>query len=168
MTPKPGMTLEEQIAQGIYPVLHLRSEKFPEGESLDDLSARATLAVNECVMPHVRDALRSGFKGGHVALVSHGLCISEMVPALLRKDTSHPAPEDKYRGLMNTAWTRVTVDVPVSVVTVLCTEWLVMGKQGWDGKPLEFADDDLPPLAVKVIEFNRHEHLDKVVSSLRP
>ncbi|TCD70896.1 hypothetical protein EIP91_001204 [Steccherinum ochraceum] len=145
MTPKPHMTLPEQIAQGIYPVLHRREEKFPQGESLDDLSGRATEAVEACVMPHVREALRSGVKGGHVALVSHGLCISEMVPALLRKDARGVAPEDKYRGLMNTAWTRVTVDVP-----------------GWDGKALEFADNDLPPLIVKVTEFNRHEHLDKV------
>ncbi|KAH8104740.1 phosphoglycerate mutase-like protein [Cristinia sonorae] len=142
----PGMSLEDHIAQGLFPALHSRSEKFPEGESLDDLRTRATKAIEECVVPHIRDAARTASSGGHIALVSHGLCISEMLPALLRKDASGVEPKSSYRGLMNTGWARVTIEV-----------------KGWGGKePLVFADNDIPPLIIKVTEFDRHEHLDKV------
>lgn len=33
-----------------------------------------------------------------------------------------------------------------------------------DGKPLEFADNDMPPLEVRLIDHNRAEHLENVVS----
>jgi len=80
-----------------------------------------------------------------VALVSHGLCISEMVPALLRRDHSGAAVPDHYRGLRNTGWTRVTVDM----------------KDGWDeGQPI--SSENKPPLTVRVTDFNRYEHLDNV------
>lgn len=109
----PNLTLEEHFARGLYPVLHERWQKFPEGESLDDLAARASLAIEELVMSHVRRAAREGRKGVHIALVSHGLCISELVPALLKKDSSGTHSGKNYRGLLNTAWTRITVDVKV-------------------------------------------------------
>ncbi|KAI0670864.1 phosphoglycerate mutase-like protein [Trametes maxima] len=141
-----GLSLEEHFAQGLYPVLHERSQKFPEGESLDDLYARAQKAVDELVMPHVWRAAREGRKGVHVAIASHGLCISELVPALVVKDESGVHPGDKYRGLQNTAWTRVTVDV----------------KGAKRDEPLEFADSDPPKLQVHVTDVNRHEHLAQV------
>lgn len=110
---KSGLSLEEHYAQGIYPILHNRSEKFPNGESVDDLGRRATQAINDLVMPHVWSAAREGMKGAHIAVVSHGLCISEMVPALLRKDHRQIPVGREYRGLRNTGWTRVTIDVEV-------------------------------------------------------
>ncbi len=110
----PGLSLEEQFAKGIWPVLHERSQKFPEGESVDDLYARASKAIDDLVMPHIWRAAREGKKGIHIGLASHGLCISELIPALLLKDESGKHPGDKYRGLRNTAWTRVTVEVEVS------------------------------------------------------
>lgn len=109
----PDMTLEEHFAKGIWPVLHERAQRFPEGESVDDLYARATKAIDELVMPHVWRAAREGKKGVHIALASHGLCISELIPALLVKDESGKHPGDQYRGLHNTAWTRLTVEVEV-------------------------------------------------------
>lgn len=111
LSPKPELSLQEHYAQGIFPVLFSRIEKFPEGESLEDLSRRATQAINEVVMPHIWSAAREGVKGIHIAVVSHGLCISEMVPALLRKDHRGTPPENKYKGLKNTGWMRVTVDI---------------------------------------------------------
>lgn len=109
----PSLSLEEHFARGIWPVLHERSQKFPEGESVDDLYARAAKAIDELVMPHLWHAVREGKSGVHVALASHGLCIGEMIPALLVKDESGVHPGDKYRGLQNTAWTRLTVEVEV-------------------------------------------------------
>lgn len=110
---KPELSLEEHIAQGIFPVLHHREEKFPEGESVNDLAQRADQAIRELVLPHVWSAAREGSKGVHIAVASHGLCISELIQALLRQDASGVLPEDKYRGLRNTAWTRLTVDIKV-------------------------------------------------------
>ncbi|KAL7279988.1 hypothetical protein ACG7TL_006399 [Trametes sanguinea] len=142
----PNLTLEEHFARDIWPVLHERHQKFPEGESLDDLFERAKKAIDELIMPHVWKAAREGKKGVHIAVASHGLCISELIPALLIKDESGIHPGDKYRGLQNTAWTRVTVDV----------------KGLKEGEPLEFPDSDPPKLKVRVTDVNRHEHLDNV------
>ncbi|PSR70465.1 hypothetical protein PHLCEN_2v13616 [Hermanssonia centrifuga] len=146
MVQEPGLSLEEHLARGLYPVLHERSQKFPEGESLNDLALRAEQAINEIVMPYVWQAARDGKKGIHIALVSHGLCISELVPALLKKDASGQHIGRDYRGLLNTAWTRVVLDV----------------KGSKEGEPLEFSDNALPPLEVRVVAFNSSEHLEKV------
>lgn len=143
---KPGLSLEEHFAQKIYPILHERWQKFPGGESLEDVVVRAEQAINEFVMPHVWKAAREGRKNVHIAIVSHGICISELIPVLVLKDESGQHPGHKYRGLRNTAWTRVTVDV----------------KNSKEGVPMEFSNDDLPPLKVAVTEFDRGEHLDKV------
>ncbi|KAI0823927.1 phosphoglycerate mutase-like protein [Trametes gibbosa] len=141
-----GLTLEEHFAKELYPVLHERWQKFPEGESLDDLFERAKKAVDELVMPQVWHAAREGKTGVHIAVASHGLCISELVPALVIKDASGVHPGEKFRGLQNTAWTRVTVDV----------------QGAKEGERLEFSDDDPPKLQVRVTDFNCHEHLAEV------
>jgi broad specificity phosphatase PhoE len=110
----PGLSLEEHYKKGVFPVLDGRDEHFPEGESLNHLRARADQAINEIVRPHILESARAGLKGVHIAIVSHGLCISELVPALL--DLSASPGEDgskRYSGLRNTAWTRVVVDVKV-------------------------------------------------------
>ncbi|KAH9922855.1 phosphoglycerate mutase-like protein [Epithele typhae] len=111
---KENLSLEEHFAQGIYPVLHERHQHFPEGESVDDLFVRASRAIDELVMPHVWRAAREGKTEVHIALASHGLCIGELIPALLLKDSQGVHPGDQYRGLRNTAWTRLTVEVEVT------------------------------------------------------
>ncbi|KAH9947560.1 phosphoglycerate mutase-like protein [Amylocystis lapponica] len=141
-----GLSLEDHCARGLFPVIPNRTQKFPEGESLDDLAARAREAVDDIIMPHIRSAVRAGQKDIHMAVVSHGLCISELVCALVMKDVSGRHPGDRYRGLLNTAWTRVAVGV----------------KDTRGGEPLELPSDHLPPLEVRVTEFNRHEHLNSV------
>jgi broad specificity phosphatase PhoE len=105
------MSLEEHYAQGIFPVLSDPAAKYPEGESLHDLFARAERAVREIVMPHVWTAARAGARGVHIAVVSHGLCISRLVPALLQQGTAPPGRD--YSGLKNTAWTRVEIELKV-------------------------------------------------------
>jgi len=129
----PNTSIEELLEAGIYPVLGGRAEKFPEGESLDDLSRRAEEAVSECIIPHLRQ------DGTHIAIASHGLCISELVAALLRLD-----PESRrdisYTGLVNTGWTRVIISV----------------KDGCND-PIDL--ETLPPLDVRVTDVNRTDHL---------
>lgn len=111
----PGLSLEDHFARKLYPVLHSRAHKFPQGESLDDLAARANKAVDDLLLPYVWSAARAGDQELHVAIVSHGLCISELVPALLVRDESGVHPGHQYHGLLNTAWIRVTVKVKASV-----------------------------------------------------
>jgi broad specificity phosphatase PhoE len=99
-----GTTREAMYEEKIYPVLETREEKFPEGESLDDLALRAEAAVRECILPHVANG-----DGAHIALASHGLCIAEAVAALVRLDPSADKTKN-YRGLKNTAWAMVEVN----------------------------------------------------------
>ncbi|TFK52626.1 phosphoglycerate mutase-like protein [Heliocybe sulcata] len=143
---EPGMSLEDHYAKGIYPVIFNREDKFPEGESLDDLARRAEEAIDKFVMPHVWDAARSGKRGVHVALVSHGLCISELIAALMRKSAVGGGSADKYKGLLNTAWTRVAINVHGAK----------------EGEPVEFPSNESPPLTMKVTDVNRHEHIDDI------
>lgn len=161
----PGLAIEEHFAQGLWPVLHERHQKFPEGESLDDLYVRATKAIDTLVMPHVWKAAREGKTGVNIALASHGLCISELIPALLVKDEKGIHPGDKYRGLLNTAWTRVTVEVEVTHYFSLSHPLQISSTdQGaQEGVPLDFPNNDPPKLRIRVTDVNRHEHLDKVV-----
>lgn len=98
--------MQELYDKGIFPVLSGgRNVKFPEGESLNDLARRAEEAIAECVLPHIQS-------DSHIVIASHGLCISELVAALLRLDPD--ARRDiSYAGLLNTAWTRVVVTTRV-------------------------------------------------------
>lgn len=141
----PNRTLEEHFANGQYPVLYDRSQRFPAGESLDDLATRADEAVCQLVLPHALQAARNGTQDVHIALVSHGLCISEMVAALVKRN-HEGTPDTSYRGLRNTAWARVTVQFK--------------GERA--GEAMGLNEDDCPPLLVKVTDFNRHEHINSV------
>jgi broad specificity phosphatase PhoE len=64
----------------VFPVLNGRDQKFPEGESLDDLELRANRALEDLIMPWVYSDKSYGKGEGevHLAIVSHGLCISEV------------------------------------------------------------------------------------------
>lgn len=101
-------------ARGIYPVIYDRTGKFPGGESMNDLQERAERAVRDVVLPHVWNMARSG-QDDRIALVSHGLCISELVAALVRRDSRalSDAHGKTWTGLQNTAWTRVGVNLMV-------------------------------------------------------
>jgi len=107
-----GIPIETLYEQKIFPVLHGLDEKFPGGESLNDLARRAEVAIQECVWPHLPHIPVSEDQspGIHVALASHGLCIGQMVSALIRLD---PEADQKktYYGLKNTAWTRMDIRV---------------------------------------------------------
>ncbi|KAL4069953.1 histidine phosphatase superfamily [Scleroderma yunnanense] len=141
----PNKTLEEHFASGQYPVLFDPVLKFPDGESLNDLAERADQAIRELVLPHVLQAARPESEDDHIALVSHGLCISQMVAALVRRNHGG-APHRDYRGLLNTAWTRVTVQVK--------------GEVSWE--TMDISEDDSSPILVNVTDFNRHEHTNSV------
>lgn len=109
----PNKSLEDHFRDGQYPILFERNERFPNGECVNDVAARAEHAINDLVLkPYLPRAISSGDQDTHVAVVSHGICISELIPALLKRNDGG-APTKDYRGLLNTAWTRVTVQVKV-------------------------------------------------------
>ncbi|KDR80143.1 hypothetical protein GALMADRAFT_62388 [Galerina marginata CBS 339.88] len=137
LQPPEDTPYEVLYEQKIFPVLYGREEKFPEGESLDDLARRAEEAVKECVLPHLPEAHKKD--GVHVAIASHGLCIGEMVPALLRLDPKANRNE-RHTGLMNTGWTRVEVRFRDSHIG-----------------PIDPTSP--PPLEVRVTHVNNKEHL---------
>ncbi|KAI0304504.1 histidine phosphatase superfamily [Multifurca ochricompacta] len=139
-----GLTLEEQIAQGVYPVLYGNGEKFPEGESINDLAERAKRAVDKLVLPHVWKAAKEGRTGIHIAIVSHGLCISQLISELIKTSAKQDAQGD-YRGLLNTAWTRVEIDI-----------------EGAQEDQSIALDDVHPLLVIRVTDVNRHSHIDNV------
>ena len=119
-----GLTDEEHWAKGVFPVLDGRKAKFPEGESLDDLRDRARQGIKELLVPIIGDAVKEKKEDVHVALVSHGLCISELVAALVtldyeRRSKGLEVPDRQYTGLLNTAWTRATIDLAVRIFLTL-------------------------------------------------
>lgn len=116
----------EEIAQlcmqyNVYPMIHERNRRYPEGESYEDVARRADRVIRQFVLPHLIQPPSSlaGTDDGvlkhqkqHIALTSHGMCIGELVPALLRLDPEAPIGE-YYGGLHNTAWFRAVVQLRV-------------------------------------------------------
>jgi len=138
------INLEEEMARGVYPTLHGRDEKFPEGESINDLADRAKRANTALVLPHVWQAAKEGKTGIHVAIVSHGLCISQMISELLKLSANQDKESD-YRGLYNTAWTRVAIEIEGSL----------------EGQPID-VEKERPLLIMRVTDVNRHSHTDNI------
>ncbi|PPQ71899.1 hypothetical protein CVT26_007194 [Gymnopilus dilepis] len=130
-----GVPLETLYEQNQFPVLYGRTEKFPEGESLDDLAHRAEVAIKECVLPHLKEAED---KDVHVAIASHGLCIGELISALVRLDPQADKKKN-YTGLMNTAWTRAVVKLR-------------------DGHTGPIDPTSPPPLEVRITDINNTDH----------
>ncbi|KAJ8517928.1 hypothetical protein ONZ45_g4923 [Pleurotus djamor] len=98
----PNKTLEEHFKNGVYPVLE-KHEKFPGGESIDDLAKRSEEALLETIFSH---------------LETHGDTDNEFHVAV----TSHEHISNRsYTGLKNTAWTRVSISSRASDVQVADT-----------------------------------------------
>ncbi|KAF5357018.1 hypothetical protein D9756_006679 [Leucocoprinus leucothites] len=138
-TPRPGSsnkTPEELYSEGIFPELFDRDAKFPQGESPNDLARRAEKAIRECILPHLFDKSQDG---AHIGLASHGLCLAELISALLRLDPESDSTKS-YRGHWNTAWSRIEIS---------------QREQHGEVNGL----DALPSLRVRLLAFNNHEHL---------
>ena len=111
-----NVNLEEEMAKGVYPTLHGSDDKFPGGESINELGQRAHRAITNLVLPHVWQTANEGKTGIHVAVVSHGLCISQMISELLKMSANQAIGVMNYRGLLNTAWTRLVIDIEVRML----------------------------------------------------
>ncbi|KAK0243969.1 phosphoglycerate mutase-like protein, partial [Armillaria nabsnona] len=143
---RPDVVSSDLYAQGIYPSPLNRDESFPEGESRSDLRRRAEQAVDEILLPYVWQSAREGNAGVRVALISHGLFIKELIAALVARDAQGETTDLYYKGLRNTAWARMTVEVQTPR----------RGKKTG-------LDDNYPPLKVRLTDFDRKDHLKNVV-----
>jgi broad specificity phosphatase PhoE len=142
--------------------VHFRSEKFPNGESLDELAKRAEQAIQEIILPYAWEAARTGFHGAHVVVVSHGLFLSEIMAALLKKDALGRGQHMTFRGHKNTAWSRVTIDVKVCL-SFCCNRSTESPNQG--AKPgIRLESPENEPILVHLTHFNQWDHLLTVVS----
>ncbi|KAH9480419.1 2,3-bisphosphoglycerate-dependent phosphoglycerate mutase [Psilocybe cubensis] len=107
-----GLSLVAHYAKGKFPALHTRQQKFPGGESLDEMALRAE-AVIDGVMR--LELLKEGAEGKPrtVAVFSHGLFIGELVAAITRRDVEYQGNIDirDLRGMRNTGWTRLEVSL---------------------------------------------------------
>lgn len=157
-------SLDDHFKDGQYPILFNRDERFPNGESLNDVATRAERSINDLVLkPYLSRAISSGVEDVHVAVVSHGLCISELIQALLKRNDGG-APTEDYRGLMNTAWTRVTVQVKVMLGPLRLARLTKCMQPGAEVLQITDELENPPPLIVTVTDVNRHEHITNVVS----
>ncbi|KAG2125013.1 phosphoglycerate mutase-like protein [Suillus bovinus] len=141
---RTSKSLSEYMSEGKYPTPN-PGERFTNGESDEDLAARAMQAVDEVIMPHVRSAVQAG-RAEHIALVSHGLCIRALICALLKRDSRNVAPTRGYTGMQNTAWARVIIKM----------------QDVSDGTSMDLIDEDTHPLIVTVMDFGRADHLTKL------
>ncbi|KAK0464247.1 phosphoglycerate mutase [Desarmillaria tabescens] len=141
---RADVVYSDLYAQGIYPSPRDRGESFPEGESRNDLRRRAEQAVDEILLPYVWQSARDGTTGVRVALISHGLFIKELIAALVGRDAQGKTTDLYYKGLRNTAWARVTVEVQS------------LSRRKHD-------DINSLPLKVRLTDFDRKDHLKNVV-----
>lgn len=95
---------------GKYAPLTSRTSRFPNGESSEDVAHRVDNFISQYITPHVLASLPDEEEPLNIFVVSHGIAISELIGALLRRDSSRAstAPET-WRGLRNTGWTRIIV-----------------------------------------------------------
>ncbi|KAH9011737.1 phosphoglycerate mutase-like protein [Lactarius hengduanensis] len=117
---------------------HYDDGRFLGGESIKGMAERARTGLEQFVFPHVWQAAK-GETGVHVAVVSHGLCITELVSELFKKSAKQvKKPEDI--SLSNTGWIRVVVDIE--------------GVQ--EGQPID-VDKERPALAMRITQVEgRH------------
>lgn len=136
----PNISLAEHYKRGIYPALPSRKEKFPEGESLDQVQDRARQVWADLLLQYVQQAASDERHGQvHVAVVSHGVFIKEALRALVKYDDTIDITVCDSQWLRNTGWARVVVgikgDEPIS------------------------SQDSLPPLRAQLTHFNQCDHL---------
>ncbi|KAF9013248.1 histidine phosphatase superfamily [Cyathus striatus] len=113
---------------------HGRNESHPKGESLVDVEKRATQAWQQLLAPYIENARKDEKKDVHIAVVSHGIFISELIAVIVNSGQGKKRNPSEFRGMKNTAWTRIMV---------------------------QSMDSD--QFTVKVTSVNSHRHLDKLI-----
>ncbi|KAG8972621.1 hypothetical protein FRC05_009731 [Tulasnella sp. 425] len=173
--------IDPKTNKKVYPVQPGRSAKFPAGESQDDVAERTGEAFDEFVMPFVRDSVGKPVGEVNVFFVSHGIAISEGIGAIFsRAVNGRGVDPDTWRGLHNTAWSRVVIGMEGEKLEYNGEELHIEvgGSHDEDeGEKLANAVESANPptpevekreprkkeIVAKVVAVNQYSHLDGVV-----
>ncbi|KAG8991366.1 hypothetical protein FRB93_002828 [Tulasnella sp. JGI-2019a] len=102
--------IDPKTREKSYPVQYGRQAKFPAGECLEDVALRTGEAFDTLILPIVKKSEGKACGEVNVFFVSHGIAISETIGAIFARciggDKVDP---DTWRGLKNTAWTRLVI-----------------------------------------------------------
>ena len=161
-----NLTLSHHYAKGKFPAIYTRTEKFPGGESLDDMTKRVDCTIDDILLPYVRQEAE-GSTPMTVAIVSHGIFIAELISRLVKRDGAYQDATlnaRSLRGLKNTAWTKVQVTFKVCC-HLLCSLTMVDQLIRQKADSLTHQDNiQSPSLVVKVMAVNQCSHLANLVS----
>ncbi|CAE7169129.1 unnamed protein product [Rhizoctonia solani] len=192
--PKPPLTITELIreqhfgegegkpwGEGEWCQPAGRDGKFPGGESLDDVARRGDAFFETYLAPIILESVRKPVGEVNVVVVSHGICIAETLGALTRRSVHVDTNgwSGKFRGLHNTAWTRVSLglvedeslsEAPTPSGTDSSSRLtpdpgaVLATKLEEAAPPPARCDETGPPsLCMKIIACNQHNHLNGVV-----
>ena len=106
------------MKRGSYPRPH-DGEKYPGGENLLDFAERSKKAITQLVLPLMWKVAKEGSTDIHVAVVSHGLFLFEMIYKLLQMSQNQAVDKGcdyVMPYLENGAWTRIVINIEVRVV----------------------------------------------------
>ncbi|EUC60274.1 histidine phosphatase family containing protein [Rhizoctonia solani AG-3 Rhs1AP] len=191
--PKPPLTITDlvreqhfgqgegkQWGQGEWCQPSGRDGKFLDGESLNDVARRGDRFIETYLTRLIHESVNKPLGEVNVVVVSHGICIAETLGALTRRcvrvDTN--GWTGRFRGLHNTAWTRVSLgvadeslsDTPISNGTdsnhrLTPDPGAVLATKLEESAPPPLQCDQAgPPLfSMKIIACNQHSHLNGVV-----
>ncbi|KAH7336854.1 histidine phosphatase superfamily [Rhizoctonia solani] len=192
--PKPPLTITELIreqhfgegegkqwGEGEWCQPHGRDGKFAQGESLDDVARRGDQFFEKYLAPIINESVHKPAGEVNVVVVSHGICIAETLGALTRRcvDVDTNGFFGRFRGLHNTAWTRVSIGLaevesltdaptsngmhPNSSLTPDPGAVLATKLQESAPPPVQCDEAGPPSLRMKIIACNQHSHLNGVV-----
>ncbi|WWD22474.1 hypothetical protein CI109_106967 [Kwoniella shandongensis] len=144
--------------------------KFPSGESLNDVRARANEAIRLFIEPALKESYGKPPSSNHLVVVAHGIFNAEFLGALLARRKNAQPLEWNYRGMTNTGWTRAEVGyadesnstAPANLTTD--PSGPVSPSSSPAAPPLDTpANKDLPALAIRIVSTDVTTHLDGVV-----
>jgi len=137
-----------------YPPMEGRNGKFPEGESRDDVGARASQAIDLLIMPRVLTAQGMAEQASHVLVVAHGIFIAELLRELVRRRSGGANENPRFSGLVNTGWTRIVLGLEGETLDQVENEAVTT-----PSAPPVLAEPPTYTLFVKVIAINQAPHL---------
>lgn len=117
-----NLTLSLHYARGKFPAIYTRTEKFPGGESLNDMAERIKCTIDDALLPYVWQEAEGGAPIT-VAVVSHGIFIAELITRLVKRDSTYQDSDfnpRNLRGLKNTGWTKIQVTFKVNCHRLCC------------------------------------------------
>ncbi|ELU36987.1 histidine phosphatase superfamily domain-containing protein [Rhizoctonia solani AG-1 IA] len=157
-----------------------RDGKFSGGESLNDVARRGDRFYETYLAPIIKEAVGKAAGEVNVVVVSHGICIAETLGALSRRcvEVDTNGWSGKFRGLNNTAWTRVSIGLDGETLDEAPPSngaesnhrltpdpgAQIATKLEESAPPPEKCEETGPPsLRMKIIACNQHSHLNGVL-----